>query len=206
MISERCLTLSSTVLGSSVIHPMQGNPRFRGPPWKEVSFRTCTYHYTSAQIVECLQCSPNPAPIVLELDITDVMERWWQYRGSFARIIWRVIVQHWVGQLKLILITLQTSKGVEELSSQQRITFEWTLPANLKNYKLQAFPWRTKPELPVKHTSCKTEYVVFWIRKIQWKCIMSLYTAKQVNISICWFSKELKPNEWIQRIEAAIIQ
>ena len=35
--------------------------------------------------------------------------------------------------------------------------------------------------------------------------IKSLYTAKQVNISICWFSKELKPNEWIQWIEAAII-
>lgn len=34
---------------------------------------------------------------------------------------------------------------------------------------------------------------------------MSLYTAKQVNISICWFSKELKPNEWIQWVEAAII-
>jgi len=50
------------------------------------------------------------------------------------------------------------------------------------------------------------QYVVFWIRRIQWKCTMPLYTAKQVNISICWFSKELKPNEWIQRVEAAIIK
>jgi hypothetical protein len=35
---------------------------------------------------------------------------------------------------------------------------------------------------------------------------MPLYTAKQVNISTCWFSKELKPNEWIQQVEAAIIK
>jgi hypothetical protein len=49
------------------------------------------------------------------------------------------------------------------------------------------------------------QYAVFWIRRIQWNCTMPLYTAKQVNISIRWFSKELKPNERIQRVEAAII-
>jgi dipeptide/tripeptide permease len=56
-----------------------------------------------------------------------------------------------------------------------------------------------------EHFMSRQDYAVFWIRKIQRNCIMSLYTAKQVNISICWFSKELKPNEWIQRVEAAII-
>jgi hypothetical protein len=35
---------------------------------------------------------------------------------------------------------------------------------------------------------------------------MPLYTTKQVNISICWFSKELKPNERIQWVKAATIK
>jgi hypothetical protein len=35
---------------------------------------------------------------------------------------------------------------------------------------------------------------------------MSLYSAKKVNITIGRFSKELKPNESISRVEGAMIQ